>query len=701
MEDNNNIKLSRPVPPFLRYCSATIPTAFDDSLSYYEALCALYKWLQTNVIDTINHNASVTNDFINKEKELEELFAQLKEYVDNYFDSLDVQEEINNKLDEMAEQGQLADIISQYLNSTAVFGYDTVADMKNAENLVNGSFACTLGYYAKNDGGGATYKIRNVTNDDAIDEGSIIEMNDAGNQLVAELISEDEINSKQFGVKADGTTDASTRLQLLFNYILNNNIKKVTISEGQYAIYSTVSADIMRFDIEATGANFINKINDGSPVLHLIGSAGGVIRHHLNGLRITNPDEIANAVGIQLGTDTHAEGTEETPSARFTIVNCGFSQLNKAIEVKHNAYIFVIEKCTAWMCNYDVYCILNTWNTGENIVIRDCLFTDYIRSINVESPNNQIRVHNTSFDAGQQVLYMNSLIGTNKGNMISFVDCHFEPKNPLTSPLIEFGNNDISKLNIVRATSFINTDLEALIVTNNSDQQITIKDSFFTFNNTCAVKYFKSGAGDIIMENNIWEKRDLLIDNQHNMFFRPDFNYTTISGNKFTVSGLEQYPNKVAIFRDNTSWSDACERTSSTNATLTLDATIRPGSTGKSVKVDVTGTTDLRVCMLAENDNTYYKKGNVKVYIPQNVTGKMRVSAVYWNGTIVQRSERYVELDLSDCAVNEWITLNYAKWVIGDTTDAKFVGFTFDLQGVYKPTVPYSFYIADPVLQSI
>ena len=121
MDDNNNIKLSRPVPPFLRYCSAIIPTAFDDSLSYYEALCALYKWLQTNVIDTINHNASVTNDFINKEKELEELFAQLKEYVDTYFDNLDVQEEINNKLDAMVEDGTIEEMVSRIVQTSYLY----------------------------------------------------------------------------------------------------------------------------------------------------------------------------------------------------------------------------------------------------------------------------------------------------------------------------------------------------------------------------------------------------------------------------------------------------------------------------------------------------------------------------------------------------------------------------------------------------
>ena len=108
MDTNNNIQKAKNVPPFVRYCSAIIPTMFDDSLSYYEALCALNNFLQTNVIDTINNNATVTEEYIR-------LTNELKEYVENYFENLDVQEEINNKLDEMAEDGTLTTIISSYI----------------------------------------------------------------------------------------------------------------------------------------------------------------------------------------------------------------------------------------------------------------------------------------------------------------------------------------------------------------------------------------------------------------------------------------------------------------------------------------------------------------------------------------------------------------------------------------------------------
>ena len=92
-----------PVPPFVQFCCAAIPQVFDDSLSYYEAVCAMWKYLDETV-KVINNNALVTEDFIAK-------FDELKSYVEHYFDNLDVQEEINNKLDAMVEDGTLEQLL--------------------------------------------------------------------------------------------------------------------------------------------------------------------------------------------------------------------------------------------------------------------------------------------------------------------------------------------------------------------------------------------------------------------------------------------------------------------------------------------------------------------------------------------------------------------------------------------------------------
>lgn len=202
-----------------------------DALTEWQLFCKIGKEINKiitseNTLGTQMEN--VTNGFI-----------ELQNYVNNYFDNLDVQDEINNKLNEMVEQGTLQEIISAYLNSKAIFGYDTVASMKQAENLINGSYARTLGYHTKNDGGSALYKIREITNDDVVDEMMIISLND--NTLIAELIVEnDNLNILKVGAKNDGSIDTSN---IINHLITNYNNYNIYIPNGDYLINSTILID--------------------------------------------------------------------------------------------------------------------------------------------------------------------------------------------------------------------------------------------------------------------------------------------------------------------------------------------------------------------------------------------------------------------------------------------------------------------------
>lgn len=123
------IKHSRPVPPFMRYCSAIIPTMFDDSLSYYEALCALNRFIQKNLVEVINNNATVTQEYI-------ALVDELKEYVEHYFDNLDVQEEINNKLDELVADGTLETLIGNYFYRNVKYIFPKADETSSDSNLI-------------------------------------------------------------------------------------------------------------------------------------------------------------------------------------------------------------------------------------------------------------------------------------------------------------------------------------------------------------------------------------------------------------------------------------------------------------------------------------------------------------------------------------------------------------------------------------
>lgn len=96
--------------------------------------------------------------------------------------------------------------------------YNSVADMKADTKLKAGDMAVTLGYYEANDGGAAQYKIRILTNNDVVDNGSILKI--ANNDLVAELITlNDTINVKQFGAKGNEITDDHQAIINALNYI--------------------------------------------------------------------------------------------------------------------------------------------------------------------------------------------------------------------------------------------------------------------------------------------------------------------------------------------------------------------------------------------------------------------------------------------------------------------------------------------------
>ena len=182
--------------------------------------------LQGKFIDLKNATEHEINEF---ETNITALYNQLHDYVENYFDNLDVQEEINNKLDAMAEAGTLQSIIYEYLNSVALFCYDNLAGMKAATNFVNGSYAKTLGYTAKNDLGGAVYKIRTKTNDDTTDEMTLIALYDT--TLVGELVKTPIMNVKQFGAKGDGSTDDTAAIQKALD-----TCKNVVVTAGTYMI---------------------------------------------------------------------------------------------------------------------------------------------------------------------------------------------------------------------------------------------------------------------------------------------------------------------------------------------------------------------------------------------------------------------------------------------------------------------------------
>lgn len=84
----------------IRIIGMTTPFVYDNNISLLELVRRLYKF--------VNELATCVQD-------LDKEFTDLKDYVDNYFDNLDISSEIKTVLNEMIEDGTLSNIINDEL----------------------------------------------------------------------------------------------------------------------------------------------------------------------------------------------------------------------------------------------------------------------------------------------------------------------------------------------------------------------------------------------------------------------------------------------------------------------------------------------------------------------------------------------------------------------------------------------------------
>lgn len=242
------------IPHLRRFVLQNFPFIEEDfdALTDYQLICKVVEFLNTVITsqnEVIQQMINVTADF----EQLESSFNQLHDYVEHYFDTLDLQEEVNNKLEEMVEDGTLQEIITTYIQSNVAWTFDSVADMQSSTNLIAGSFAHTLGYYSVGDGGDAFYFIT-----DTEPSGHYETVGD----LYAELLYlSNAITPSVFGAYHDGTHDDSDAIQAAMD-VLGSKAVKILDLEG-YTYYvsnpvtlpSTYRATVKNGEIKAL-ANF-------------------------------------------------------------------------------------------------------------------------------------------------------------------------------------------------------------------------------------------------------------------------------------------------------------------------------------------------------------------------------------------------------------------------------------------------------------
>ena len=406
-----------------------------DALTEWQLFCKIGKEIN-KIIDSQNVVGTEMEKF-------SQAFIELKNYVDNYFENLDVQDEINNKLNKMVEDGTLPEIVVKYLDSKAIFGFDNVEEMKNDTNLKAGMFVETYGYYEPNDGGAGKYYIVNETN-------NYYEI--LKNNLKAELITENaSINVKQFGAKGDNIKDDTDSIQNAIDYafkknkdatVIGFNNPIVILPSGRYKITSQIDYPVT-VKLEPIGDVYIlSNYKDGStlyinsrktnmydyiqPVSMYDGTAlkSGIINSSNGTLTIqfVSENEIeeekyntnGKSIGIEIGDVENLPDNTYKRISRTLLKNIVVSCFNVGLKINtNNFYMFAFENMTFQRNKYGILVEplgneKNNVNSGENITFYNCIFTMNLTAFRCNSYNMEFTFRQCSFDFNNCVIHNNS-----------------------------------------------------------------------------------------------------------------------------------------------------------------------------------------------------------------------------------------------------------------------------------------------------
>lgn len=133
---------------FRFWCQQVLPLCFDNSLSYYEVLNKVTHYLNETIENMSACGEDVTNMYM--------AYGELQEYVNTYFSELDVEEEIERKIDGLVDDGTMNRLITPFLskqnpvfvNSTAKMTDRNVAYVNTGDEYIytwNGSSFTSTG----------------------------------------------------------------------------------------------------------------------------------------------------------------------------------------------------------------------------------------------------------------------------------------------------------------------------------------------------------------------------------------------------------------------------------------------------------------------------------------------------------------------------------------------------------------------------
>lgn len=378
-----------------------------------------------------------------------------------------------------------------YIKEHYTITVDTINDMIENRNLIDGNCVKTKGYYKKGDLGGSTYLITTIEDPNNYQ----VKLD---NNLFATLIDNID-NALCYGLKNDGVFDNSSLFQELidFKYQYGNNI--IHLPKGNYLITTPLKVYYTRTPnfwgmngtkIYGDGCGNTSIIKNGEGLIDNIdtviyakdwatdGAGSGII---LSDLTINNKSTSPNSYCITGDKFSRSEFTRLELYGNYGIKTEGYSNVfNEIISFTENTCLEIKGGTSNNIIKFGCFTCHNPYIIGSSYTVIDNIFGDGCTG---------------------DFLTLNSFLGMSI-NSIGTESPLLDNVVKLTNPS-NFGRNRHIHINNISMFNLTNTDANIIFVDNSnvSIDNITISYNAKPGENYNIVDFNNSLMGNVIIQN--------------------------------------------------------------------------------------------------------------------------------------------------------------------------------------------------------
>ena len=480
---NNNYTNMKNLTPFKLCVLQNFPfiEADFDAVTNYQLLCKVVEYLNKVIDNNNKQNDNIT--------QLEQNFITLYNFVNNYFNNLDVQEEINKKIDELITTGEFNSFLSG-IYTPEMFGAkgdgvtdDTEAIQKaltfNNVNLSKNyiiSENLVLHSNLKVFGGGTITKKAEFN--DSYLKYSIFSCTDSNNIDINNIV----LISNSLGISVHGCSNVN-----ITNLIINSEKYSILISDSEKNESNAITISNIKLENDVTIIS-----SDG---IHIDGGCSNIYVTNVSGT--TGDDFIAlNAI----------EGIRKTiKNVIIDNIKCSgyagvrlYGQLNCVIENVSINNSYINSNNGIRLTNIVGFTEINlNAPTFDNIVFNNCIVNSSIRNVFLSYINGSVTFNNCTFvttdnpnvgffnsSINSSLTFNSCLFNTNSSAFIQDCVVGTPPENCNTYGNIALNNCDIKKVFLCFGTNkktinINNCDIDTYLITRTNPDVIdlSIKDS--------------------------------------------------------------------------------------------------------------------------------------------------------------------------------------------------------------------------------